>query len=165
MILATHRLVIRELTVDDATFVLRLTNEPSFIANIADKGIRTLEDARSFLREGNWTNQARPGYGQFLVELKKDASAVGVCGLLYRDQHAMTDIGFAFLPEYWGSGYAVEAARALVDYGHSELGVESIVGLTSSDNAASIRVLEKLGMKFQKTVRMSDDDPGTAVYG
>jgi len=165
MIVETHRLVIRELTVNDAAFVLRLTNEPSFLSNIADKGIRNLDDARRFVREGTWTNQKRPGYGQFVVVLKEDRSAAGICGLLYRENLDVTDVGFAFLPEYWGHGYAFEAAEALVEYGHSKLGVGSIVGLTTKDNEPSIKVLEKLGMRFQKTVRMSDDDPGTVDYG
>jgi RimJ/RimL family protein N-acetyltransferase len=164
MITETHRLVIRELTVDDAAFVLRLTNEPSFLSNIADKGIRNLDDAKQFLREGSWTNQKRRGYGQFVVVLKEDQSAVGVCGLLYRENLDMTDVGFAFLPEYWGHGYAFEAAAALVEYGHNRLGIDSIVGLTTKGNKPSIRLLEKLGMRYRKTVRTSDDDPGTRVY-
>ena len=165
MIVETARLLIRELTEDDAPFVLRLTNEPSFVANIADKGIRNLDDAREFLREGAWTNQKVPGYGQFVVELKEDRSATGICGLLYRENLEVTDIGFALLPEYWGHGYAFEAAEAVLEYGHSELGAGPIVGLTTEDNLPSIKLLEKLGMRFQKTVQMSDDDPGTAVYG
>lgn len=164
MILETERLVIRELTARDAAFVLRLTNEPSFISNIADKGIRSLDDARTFLREGAWTNQARPGLGQFLVELKGDASAAGVCGLMHRQGLDVTDVGFAFLPEFWGNGYALEAASALIEYGRSELGIEAIVGLTTTSNSSSIKVLERLGMRFRRTVRMSEDDPGTAVY-
>ncbi len=165
MIVETSRLVIRELTADDAEFILRLTNEPSFVANIGDKGIRDLDDARRFLREGAWTNQPLPGYGQFLVELKEDGAAAGICGLLYRENLDLTDVGFAFLPAYWGRGLALEAARAVMEYGTSKLGVSAIVGLTTKENAPSIRVLEKLGLRFQKMVKMSPDDPGTALYG
>ena len=98
--LETERLSLRRLTVKDARFVHRLMNEPSFLENIGDKGVRTLEDARRFLREGYWTCQEKPGYGQFLVELKGDGAAAGVCGLLYREGQDLSDIGFAFLPEY-----------------------------------------------------------------
>ena len=164
MILKTERLVLRELNEDDAAFVVRLTNEPSFIANIADKGIRSVADARRFLRDGAWTNQERPGYGQFLVETRESAAAVGICGLLYRASHGLTDVGFAFLPEYWGNGYAVEAAAEMIRYGRNALGVDSIVGLTVPDNTPSIRVLERLGMTFRETLQLADDDPGTAVY-
>ena len=76
----------------------------------------------------------------------------------------MTDIGFAFLPEYWNRGFAYEAAEAIMEYGHSSLGVKKIVGLTSADNLGSIKLLQKLGLDFDKTVKMSDDDPGTVLY-
>lgn len=165
MIAETPRLLIRALTSDDAEFVLRLTNEPSFLANIGDKGIRTIDDARRFLREGPWTNQPRPGYGQFLVQAKDTGTSAGICGLLYRDRLDVTDIGFAFLPEFWGQGLALEAATAVMEYGRTTLGVGAVVGLTTSGNLPSIRLLEKLGMTFQRTVKMSDNDPGTALYG
>jgi len=165
MITETQRLKIRELTVNDAAFVLRLTNEPSFMANIGDKGIRNLDDAKEFILKGSWTNQKKPGYGQFLVQLKENNAAAGICGLLYRDTLDVTDIGFAFLPDYWGCGYAIESAKALMEYAHTKLGVDTIVGLTIKENVPSIKVLEKLGMKFKKMVKMSDDDPGTALYG
>jgi RimJ/RimL family protein N-acetyltransferase len=164
MITETDRLRVRALALDDAEFILSLTNEPAFIANIGDKGVRSLDDARRFLAEGAWTNQPRPGHGQFLVELKIDGRPIGVCGLLYRERLDVTDVGFAFLSAYQGRGYAVEAARAVVDYGHRVLGIESIVGLASESNAASVRVLEKLGMRFQRVVKIFGDDHATGLY-
>jgi ribosomal-protein-alanine N-acetyltransferase len=164
MIIETSRLRIRELSVEDAEFVFRLVNEPAFIANIGDKGVRTLEDARSFISEGPWRFQEKRGYGQFLVEHKEDGDPVGICGLLFRDSLNLTDVGFAILAKHRGRGFALEAAKAVMKYGFSELRAEEIVGLTSAENTASIRVLEKLGMKFDRIVKMSDDDPGTAVY-
>jgi len=155
---------LRELKTDDAGFVLRLVNEPSFLANIGDKGVSNLDDAREFILKGPWTGQQKPGYGQFLVELKESGDPIGVCGLLFREFLDVTDVGFALLPEYWRRGFAYEAASAVMIYGHSELGIEKIVALTSEDNPASIRVLEKLGMTFERTVKMSDDDPGTVLY-
>jgi len=164
MIVETKRLRIREITVEDAQFVLRLVNEPSFVSNIGDKGLRSLDDAKRFILEGYWTNQERSGYGMFLVELKGGGHSIGGCGLLYRKVLDVTDIGFAFLPEYWNRGFAYEAAEAILDYGHSTLGVNKIVGLTSADNLGSINLLKKLGMDYEKTVKMSDDDPGTVLY-
>ncbi len=165
MIVETDRLVVRVLAAEDAAFVLRLTNEPSFLSNIGDKGVRNLDDARRFLSDGPWTNQPKAGYGQFLVALKDGGAPIGICGLLYRDRLDVTDIGFAFLPEFWGRGFAIEAASAVKEYGRVRLGTPSIVGLTTKDNLPSIRVLEKLGLRFQKMVRMSDDDAGTALFG
>ena len=164
VVVETTRLRLRRFTLDDAEFVLELVNEPSFVENIADKGLRTLDDARRFILEGSWTCQEKKGYGQFVVELRDSGEAVGICGLLYRDSLGLTDIGFAFLPEHWGRGFAFEAASAVLEYGRSTLGIEKIVGLTSEDNLASIKVLRKLGMEFERRVKMSDDDPGTVLY-
>jgi RimJ/RimL family protein N-acetyltransferase len=163
--LETDRFWIRDLCSDDAAFVLELTNEPAFIANIGNKGLETLEDAVQFLAEGSWTCQPKPGYGQFLVELKGSGDPVGVCGLLYRDSLDVTDVGFAMLSQHRGRGYASEAAEAVMQYGYSDLGVEEIVGLTSAENLPSIRVLEKLGMKFDRMVKMRGDGAAdTALY-
>ena len=164
MIIETPRLRIRELKVDDAEFVFRLVNEPSFLSNIGDKGVRNLDDARQFILEGPWTCQEKRGYGQFLVELKEGGVPIGICGLIDRKFLDLTDVVCALLPEYWNRGLAFEASDAVLKYGQSSLGIDTIVGLTSEDNLASIRVLEKLGMKFERIVKMSDDDPGTVVY-
>ena len=164
MITETPRLRIRELTVDDAEFVLALTNEPSFISQIADKGLRSPADAKHFILEGPWTSQQQSGYGQFAVELKESGDPIGICGLLFREHLNLTDVGFAFLPQYWRQGFALEAATAVMKYGNSVLGIKKIVGLTSDKNPASICLLEKLGLSLEKTISMSDDDPGTSVY-
>jgi len=164
MIAETPRLRIRELTVDDAEFIFRLVNEPSFLEHIGDKGVRNLEDARRFILGGPWASHRERGYGQFLVELKETGDPVGVCGLLYREALDVSDIGCAFLPAYWRQGIAYEAACAVMEYGRTTLGLEHIVGLTSEKNVASIKALEKLGMKFEKMVKMSENDPGTALY-
>lgn len=162
--LETPRLRLRELTVDDAEFVCRLVNEPSFLTNIGDRGVRTPEDARRYILDGPWTRQRKPGYAQFLVQLKGNGTPIGVCGLLYREALDLSDVGFALVPEHWGKGYATEAASAVMAYGRSALGIDRIVGLTSADNHSSIKVLEKLGLSFERTVKMSEDDPGTALY-
>lgn len=162
--LETPRLRLRELTLDDAEFVLRLVNDPSFLTNIGDRGLRTVEDAEKYIREGPWTTQTKPGYGQFVVELRDDGTPIGVCGLLYRDALDVTDVGIALLPQYFRRGFAFEATSAVIEHGYSKLGIDTIVGLTSNKNVASIKLLEKLGMKFERMVKMSDDDPGTALY-
>jgi RimJ/RimL family protein N-acetyltransferase len=164
MIVETKRLILRNINIEDAAFVFRLVNEPSFVSNIGDKGLKNLDDVKRFILEGYWTNQKRSGYGMLLVALKGEGDSIGACGLLYRRVLDVTDIGFAFLPEYWNRGFAYEAAEAIMEYGHSSLGVKKIVGLTSADNLGSIKLLQKLGLDFDKTVKMSDDDPGTVLY-
>lgn len=164
LIAETARLRIRELTADDAEFILGLVNQPSFLENIGDKGVRTLEDAKEFIVEGPWAMHRDRGFGQFMVELKDGGASIGVCGILYRDRLEVSDVGGAFLPEYQRCGYGYEAVRAVMEYGRGRLGLERIVGLTSDKNIASIRLLKKLGMSFEKMVTMSDDDEGTALY-
>jgi len=157
MIAETSRLNIRQLSVNDAAFVLALTNEPSTIENIGDKGLRSVADAQQFILKGPWTRQQKPGYGQFAIELKQNGELVGVCGILYRVNLNLTDVGFALLPKYWRQGFAYEAAKAVMDYGHNFLKIENIVGLTSETNIASIKLLKKLGMSFETMVSLSED--------
>lgn len=165
MIVETPRLIIRELTIDDAAFVLALTNEPSTIENIGDKGLRSVADAERFILAGPWTTEQKPGYGQFAVELKPGGDLIGVCGILYRVKLDLTDVGFALMPKYWRQGFAFEAARAVMNYGHSVLSVKNIVGLTSENNTASINLLKKLGLSFEAMVSMSGDGvANTRVY-
>jgi RimJ/RimL family protein N-acetyltransferase len=164
LITETTRLRIRQLTADDAEFILGLVNQPSFLENIGDKGVRSLEDATKFILEGPWASHRDRGFGQFMVELKDDGVPIGVCGILYRERLDVADVGGAFLPEFQRCGYGFEAARAVMEYGRSSLGLEKIVGLTSEKNVVSIKLLAKLGMSFEKMVKMSDDDEGTALY-
>jgi RimJ/RimL family protein N-acetyltransferase len=165
VIVETARLRLRRLTVDDAAFVLKLVTDPAFFANIGDKGVRDLEDARRFILSGPWAAGQPPGHGQFLVERKEDGAALGVCGILHRANLGLTDVGCAFLSSYRRQGYATEAALAVIAYARRELGVEEIVALTASHNVASIRLLESLGFRYRRTVKMNDTDAGTLVYG
>ena len=163
-IVETRRTSLRKLTQDDAAFILELVNQPSFLANIGDKGVRTLADAKEFILDGPWRRDQPDGYGQFLVELKSDRRPIGVCGLLYRERLDVSDVGCAFMPEFWRQGYALETTTAVMEYGRSVLGVDKIVGLTAEHNHASIALLGRLGMTFERMVEMTDDDPGTPLY-
>ena len=157
-VLVTDRLVLRRLSGEDAAFMLELLNEPSFIQNIGDRGIRTIDDAVSYIARGPQASYARLGFGLYLVELKESATPIGICGLLKRDELEDVDIGFAFLPAYWSKGYAIEAARAVAEYGRGVIGLEKLVAITLPTNQGSIRVLQKLGFTFEKTVRLGDGE-------
>jgi RimJ/RimL family protein N-acetyltransferase len=150
----TDRLLLRRLTGDDAAFVLEQLNEPSFIRNIGDRGVRTLDDARAYIADGPVAMYARHGFGLYLVTLKDTATPIGMCGLLKRDTLEDVDIGFAFLPRYWGKGYALEAASAVMAYGRDVLGIKRIVAITSLDNESSIRLLKKIGLTFDRMIRL-----------
>src|SRR6185503_18613176 len=130
----TTRLTIRRLSADDAEFILKLLNEPSWLRFIGDKGVRTVEDARAYILNGPVEMYSRLGFGLYLVELKEEGISIGMCGLIKRDALEDVDIGFAFLPEYWGKGYAYEAAAAVMSYARSALGLKRVVAITSVDN-------------------------------
>jgi RimJ/RimL family protein N-acetyltransferase len=156
-ILETDRLILRQFTTDDAAFILELLNEPSFIRFIRDSGVRTLDDATDYLVNGPLASYDRHGFGLYLVQLKADGAPIGMCGLLKRDGLDDVDIGFAFLPRYWSQGYATEAATAVLDYGHTVLGLTRIVAITAPDNHGSIKVLKKIGLRFDKLITLADD--------
>jgi RimJ/RimL family protein N-acetyltransferase len=134
----------------DAPFILGLLNEPSFIQNIADRGVRTVEDAARYIEEGPRASYALHGFGLFMVELKDGAVPIGMCGLLKREWLADVDVGFAFVPQYWSKGYAYESAAGVMAWGGETRGLKRIVAITAPHNQGSARVLEKLGMKFAR---------------
>jgi RimJ/RimL family protein N-acetyltransferase len=157
-ILETDRLVLRQFSAEDAAFILELVNEPSFIQNIGDRGVRTLEDAQAYILNGPIASYAKNGFGLYLVALKETNESIGMCGLIKRATLEDVDIGYAFLPKFWSKGYAVESAQAVKAYAKDVIGLKRIVAITDPANAGSIRVLEKLGLRFEKMVRLSQDD-------
>jgi RimJ/RimL family protein N-acetyltransferase len=149
-VLETERLRLRRLDEGDAEFLLGLLNEPSYVRNIGDRGVRTIDDARRYLAERFVASYERHGFGLYLVELKATGEAIGICGLVKRDSLADPDVGFAFLPRFWSKGYATESAAAVMAYGRDALGIGRIVAIVSPDNAGSIRVIEKLGLRYDR---------------
>ena len=150
-VLQTGRIALRRLTTDDASFIRELVNEPSWIRFIGDRGVRSEEDARAYLVRGPIAMYERHGFGLWMCEEKASGQPLGICGLIKRDTLEDVDIGFAFLPRFWGQGYAHEAAAAVLDYGREVLELDRIVAITSPDNVASIRLLEKLGLRLEKS--------------
>ena len=163
-ILETERLILRKMRVEDAEFIFELVNEPAFIRNIGDKGVRTLDDARDYILSGPVASYAKSGFGLYTVELKETGAAIGICGLLKRDSLEDVDIGFAFLERFRRKGFGYESAAAVMDYGRNALGLKRIVAITSPDNERSIRVLEKIGLRFEKRIRMPGSDEDTRLF-
>jgi [ribosomal protein S5]-alanine N-acetyltransferase len=162
--LETQRLTLRRLDFDDAPFLVKLLNEPSFIENIGDRGVRCIEDAHRYLREGPMAMYDRYGFGLWHTA-RKDGVAVGMCGLLKRDNLPDVDVGYAFLPQFWGQGFAHEAAAATLRHGAKKFGLTRVVGVVSEGNTGSIRVLEKLGMSFERMFSMREGEPLARLYG
>jgi RimJ/RimL family protein N-acetyltransferase len=164
-LLETERLLIRRLEAADAEFILELLNEPAFIQNIADRGVRTVADAAAYIQNGPIASYERFGFGLFWVGLKDTGTAIGMCGLLKRDFLDDVDIGFAFLERYRGQGYALEAASTVMEYGWRTLGLQRIVAITAPHNEASARLLGKLGMQFEGMVRMPGAAADSKLFG
>ncbi len=163
-ILETKRLTLRQFTSDDATFILELLNEPSFIQNIGNRGARSVSDAIKYIETGPVASYARNGFGLYLVELKESGESIGMCGLIKREALADVDIGYAFLPKFWSKGYAVESALAVKKQARS-LELKHLVAITDPSNIGSIRVLEKIGLTFEKMIKLSSDDIELKLFG
>ncbi|PAE26699.1 MULTISPECIES: GNAT family N-acetyltransferase [Bacillaceae] len=157
-VLETDRLILRWLTPDDAAFILELLNEPAWIRYIGDKGVRTLEDAKNYILTGPKKMYSQFGFGLFLVERKEGSIPIGLCGLIKRDTLDNVDIGFAFLSKYQTQGYGFESASATLKYGHEQLDMERILAITSLDNYASSRLLEKIGMNYEGTITLDKEE-------
>jgi RimJ/RimL family protein N-acetyltransferase len=147
----------------DAAFILELLNDPSFIANIGDRRVRTQDDAREYIRKGPLASYDQFGFGLWLVELR-DGVPIGMCGLLKRNVLEDVDIGFAYLPAYRSQGYGHEAARAVLDHARDVLGVPRVVAIVNENNVASARLLEKLGMEFEKMVQPFPSEPPLKLF-
>jgi len=156
-IIETDRLRLRILSFDDAEFILRLLNEPAFIQNIGDRGVRTLDGARAYIQTGPIASYEKFGFGLWMVETRSEAAPIGICGLLKRDVLEDVDIGYALLPEFWSQGYALESASAVMSYASEKIGLKRVVAVVNSANQSSIRLLEKLGFKYERMVRLSQD--------
>lgn len=158
-ILTTERLLIRELDAEaDANFINRLLNSEKFIKYIGDRNVRSLEDARDFIRDRYRKSYEDHGYGLYCVELKDSGTPVGMCGFVRRDTLPGPDIGFSFLPEFEGKGYGFESAEAMMRYGREQLGFSEVLAITTLDNDASGRLLGKIGFAFDKTIETPEGE-------
>jgi RimJ/RimL family protein N-acetyltransferase len=164
-VLETRRLVLRLLSTEDAAFLLELLNEPSFLRYIGDKGVRTEADARRYVETGPLASYERFGFGLWRVELKESGEPIGMCGLVKRDALPDVDVGFAFLPRFWSRGYAFESASAVLAHARDAFGLKRLLAITAPDNGASIRLLEKLGFRFEGMARVPEDGPEVKLFG
>ena len=158
IILQTERLVLQQLSTGDAEFLIELLNDPAFIQNIGDRGVRTVEDAHAYVQNGPAASYAKNGFGLNLVVLKETGEPIGICGLIKRDVLEDVDIGYAFLPRHWSKGYAVESTLAVKEYARDGIGLKRLAAVVDPANARSIRVLEKIGFVYEKMVKLSKND-------
>ncbi len=156
--IATVRLTLRPFELADAPFVIELLNDPGWLQFIGDRKVRTVADAEAYIESRLIAQQKRVGFSLMRVSLKDTDEPVGMCGLVRREGLEDADIGFAFLTRHTGKGYALEASRAVMQEADHTHRIQRVVAICDPDNAASIRLLEKLGFVFEKLVRLLDGD-------
>ena len=164
MIIETPRMHLRKLNLADAAFILELLTDPDFLAQVGDRGVHNLEEARRYVTEGPGSSYLRFGFGLNAMELKDTDTAVGLCGLLRRDSHPDVEIGFALLPCARHKGLALEAAAATLSWGFDSLGLDRIVALTAPENLASMHILERIGLRFERMVRYTADGGESRLF-
>jgi RimJ/RimL family protein N-acetyltransferase len=160
----TPRLRLRRLTEADAPFIMALLNDPDWIRFIGDRKVRSLDDARAYLRRAPLAMYERMGFGMYLAERREDGAPVGLCGLVKRDALEDVDVGFAFLSAYRGRGYALEATAAALAHDTERHAIKRVVAITLAENGPSIRLLERLGLAFERTIRLPDDPGELLLY-
>ena len=163
-LLETDRLSLRYLTTQDAGFLLDVFNDPAFIRFVGDRNIRTVDHAIEFLLKNTFESYRRHGFGHFVVIRKSDGIAIGICGFVKRDALEDVDIGFSLLPPFRSQGYAFEAASAVMAYGRDTLGFHRIVAIASPDNDLSIRLLKRLGLTFERMVKLSETGEALSLF-
>jgi len=164
IVFETERLNLRRLTASDAAFILELVNEPSWLRFIGDRNVHSLEDAEGYIAKGPVASYEKLGFGLYLVERKEDLAPIGMCGLIQRDYLPHADIGFAYSPKFWGQGFAFEAAAATMAYARDTLGLGPIVAIVNPDNVRSITLLGKIGMRFEKMIRLEGESSDVKLF-
>lgn len=157
-IIETERLELRKLSLEDSNFIFELLNDPDWIKYIGNRNINNDEDAQNYISNRLLKGYEQYGFGFYLVKEKDSNSSIGLCGLIKRDFLEKVDLGFAFLPKYREKGYAYESASAIMKYAKENFGLNTLLAITSLNNTNSINLLEKLGFKFEKTIKMPNEN-------
>lgn len=160
----TARLRLRRIGAADADFMLELLNDPDYIRNIGDRGVRSRSAALRYIEDGPIASYARHGFGLYLVVLKDQDARIGIAGIIQRDDFEHVEIGYAFLPRYRAQGYALEAAQAALRHGYDVLGLTRIVAISAPGNRDSIKLLRRLGLGLERMVRMPGYDQDSALF-
>ena len=162
--LETKRLTVRAFALEDAAFILSLLNQPSFIENIADKGVRTLDDAKRYLKQGPLASYGQYGFGLWRLGLRDNDVAIGMAGFLKREGWDEVDLGYSLLSEYCGKGYAYEVVAALMSYARDHPGLGKVIAIVNQNNQPSIRLLTKLGFQYERQLCLVDGQTEVQVF-
>ncbi|MEY2560487.1 MAG: [ribosomal protein S5]-alanine N-acetyltransferase [Verrucomicrobiota bacterium] len=154
VILETDRLLVREYVEEDAEAFFKLNTDPEVLRFVPDKALLNVDQARQLLIDHPIGDYRKHGFGRGACILKATGEQIGFAGLKYLEELGEVDVAYRLLPAYWGQGLATEAALASVRYGFADLGLNRIIGLVMSENIASVRVLEKTGLRYVATVSL-----------
>ena len=161
----TERLKIAKISKNDAPFIFELVNSPSWIKYIGDRNIKTVDDAENYIENTHLKSYKTNGFGFYKVLLKaEDDKAIGTCGLAKRSELEDIDMGFGFLPDYEGKGYGLECSLAIMELAKSQFHIKKLTAITLPTNHNSVRLLEKLGMRFEKKVIPFEDDEELLLF-
>jgi RimJ/RimL family protein N-acetyltransferase len=160
----TSRLRHRYLGAKDGAFLSALMNEPAYHRFIGDRGVRSADDAVSYIANRIAPAYTKNGFGFYAVDVIETNETVGISGLVKRDGLEDVDLGFAFLARTWGKGYATESGLAVVEHARA-LGIKRLLGITNEDNEASVRVLLKLGLREEGRTRLPGETIDVRLFG
>lgn len=164
MNLETDRLLIRKLTLEDAPFFYELLNDKDWIRFIGDRNIQAISDAQAYLENKIIPSYQTFGFGFYLVSEKTTQTPIGISGFIKREELDHVDVGFAFLPNGRGKGYAFEATNTLMEYGRNTLNFDAILAIANKDNVSSHKLLEKLGLTFKNYVQLYDEEEEICLF-
>ncbi len=162
--LSTERLHLRKLNKGDAEFALRLLNTEGWLKYIGDRGVRTMNDAEEYIRSRVLAHYEQYGFGPYGVSLSGSEELVGFSGLFRRDFLEFPDIGFAFLPEHCGKGYAFESSEAVLREARDNMKLRKLLAFAMKDNFRSAKLLEKLGMKFDRMIAYPGEEEEMMLF-
>lgn len=160
----TERLHLRPANLEDAAFILDLLNTPKWLQYIGDRNVRTLAAAEKYIEERMFPQLKRLGFGNYTVIRKVDGVKLGCCGIYDREGLDGVDIGFSFLPEFEGKGYAYESAACVKEAAFSVFNLKKIGAITLEENMASRKLLEKLGLQFLRMIQVGEDPEELCYY-
>lgn len=160
----TERLILQPSTAADAEFIFELVNTPKWFKNIGDRNVKSVEDASVYIKERMTPQLERLGYGNYTLIRKVDNRKIGTCGLYDREGMEGIDVGFALLPDYEKLGYGFESVAKLLEVGIKEFHIKRISAITTKENITSQKLLEKLGLKYVNTIRITNDEEELLLY-
>ena len=162
--LETERLILRPFNLKDIEFIVELLNTESWIKYIGDRNVKTKEQAKLYLENGPLKSYKENGFGLYLVEQKSNHQSIGMCGLIKRGYLNQADLGFAFLDQFTGQGYAFESSIKILELAKETLHMSRILAITIPDNLSSIKLLEKIGFKFQNEILQAESNEVLSLY-